>query len=78
MNLMQQQATEAAVTKVATLAQYVGSGGAVVFGLTTSEWSVLGIIIVAVLGFAVNWYYRAQHLRLAQEKRVQWDARGEQ
>jgi uncharacterized membrane protein len=78
---LHEQATEAAVTKAATAAQYVGSGGALVFGLTANQWSVLGIIagiVIALLGFLVNWYYRDQHLRLARAQRVLWDAAREE
>lgn len=43
--------------KASAAAMYGGSTGAVVFGLTSSEWSVVGIIVgivVAVAGLAVN------------------------
>ncbi len=68
---LQQQATEAMVTKAATTAQYTGSSTAVAFGMTGTEWSVVGVIgglVIALLGFAVNWYYRAQHLAVSKSR----------
>jgi len=74
---LQQHVTEAAVTKAATTAQYAGSSTAVAFGMTGTEWSVIGVVgglIVAILGFAVNWFYKERHYRLAQEKSRGWSA----
>jgi len=65
-----QRGTEAAVSKAATTATYAGSSGAVIFGLSTSEWSVVGVIgglIIAFLGFVVNVYFKRQHLLLAKK-----------
>jgi hypothetical protein len=76
---MSQQTTETGVTivsKTATVATYTGSAGAIasgmasdtVFGLTTTEWSVVGVIgglVIALLGFVVNIYYKRQHLLIA-------------
>lgn len=56
--------------KVATAAQYVGGGGAAIFGLTPSEWSVIGVIgglLIAALGYITSTWFKAQHLKLAQE-----------
>lgn len=75
------QAAEAMVTKAATTAQYAGSSGAVAFGLTGTEWSVVGVIgglVIAFLGFAVNWYYRDQHLKLAAAKAREWSPLGDE
>ena len=66
------------MTKTATAATYTGSAGAIVsgavsdtvFGMTTSEWSVIGVIgglVLAILGFAVNVYFKRQHLLIAQQ-----------
>lgn len=65
--------------KAATVATYTGSAGAIasgmasdtVFGLTTTQWSVVGVIgglVIALLGFAVNIYFKRQHLLIAQQK----------
>lgn len=64
--------------KLATAATYGGSAGAAasgmasdaVFGLTTSQWSAVGVIgglVIALLGFAVNIYFKRQHLLIAQK-----------
>lgn len=40
-----------------------------VFGLTTSEWSVIGVmggLVIAFLGFLANVYFKRQHLLIAQ------------
>ncbi len=75
---MTQQTTEGAAVmgKLATVATYGGAGGAIasglssetVFGLTTSEWTVVGVIggmIIGVLGLLVNAYFKRQHLLIA-------------
>lgn len=59
------------VTKTASAVTYGGSSGAVAFGLTANEWSVVGVIgglVIAFLGFAVNVYFKRQHLLIAQRK----------
>jgi hypothetical protein len=63
------EAASAAAIKVANLATYGGSGAAVVFGLTPSEWQVIGIIgglLTAVGGFLLSWWYKHQHLKIAK------------
>lgn len=58
-----------AAEKVANAAQYVGGGGAVIFGLTPSEWSVIGVIgglLFAAAGFLMTAWFKAQHLKLAK------------
>lgn len=63
------------MSKAATAITYGGAGGAIasgavdpVLGLSTSQWSVLGVVgglIIALLGFAVNVYFKRQHLLIA-------------
>lgn len=64
------------MSKVATAATYTGSAGAIasgmasdtVLGLTTSEWSVVGVIgglLIALLGLAVNIYFKRQYKLIA-------------
>lgn len=63
-----QTATEAVITKAATAATYGGAGGAVVFGLTPSEWSVIGVIgglLIALAGYLTNTWFKQQHLKIA-------------
>lgn len=65
------------MSKAATASTYTGSAGAIsagistVLGLTPSEWSVIGVIgglVIALLGFIVNIYFKRQHLLIAQRK----------
>lgn len=81
MQALPQQVTEVAAHKIASAVQVagtgiaVGSGSGLVFGLTPTEWSVVGIIgglAVAVIGVAaktcVDWYFQAQHLNIARAR----------
>lgn len=59
--------------KIATAAQYVGSGTAagsgLVFGLTAAEWSIIGVIgglLFAAAGYFTSTWFKAQHLKLAR------------
>lgn len=59
------------IEKVANAAIGGGSGVAVVFGLTPSEWSAIGVLgglLVAVAGLAVNVWFKWAHLSLARER----------
>ena len=56
------------IAKVATTAQYGGSGAAVYFGLTANEIAAFGGLIIAIIGLAVNIWYKHQHLKIAKEK----------
>ena len=56
------------VTKAATTAQYGGSASAVYFGLTANEIAAFGGLIIAIIGLAVNIWYKHQHLKIAKEK----------
>jgi hypothetical protein len=61
------------VEKASAVAMYGGSGGAIVFGLTPGEWSVVGVIagiVVAVIGLAINVIYKHAHYKLAKAKGV--------
>ena len=52
------------VEKASSIATYSGSGTALVFGLTPSEWSVIGVIdglVIALAGFVVGTTF--QYLR---------------
>jgi uncharacterized membrane protein len=56
------------VVKVATTAQYGGSASAVYFGLTANEIAAFGGLIIAIIGLAVNIWYKHQHLKIATQK----------
>lgn len=65
------QAGAAALQKAANAATYGGSGTAVFFGMTANEIAAIGGLIVAIVGLvvsqAMNWYFKAQHLKIARE-----------
>jgi hypothetical protein len=49
----------------------VVSGGIKYFGLSASEWTLVFAAVgavVAVAGFFVSWYYKAQALKLARQR----------
>jgi MFS superfamily sulfate permease-like transporter len=61
----QQQYAEQA-SDIATKVQYTGAGGAAFFGLTLNEVGVLVGIVIAILGFLVNWYYKHKSFLLRE------------
>lgn len=68
--MIQQQVTSVA-EKVAPYATFGGGGSALVFGLTPSEWSVIGVIgglVIGVAGWLTQVYFKRQHLKIAQER----------
>jgi len=56
------------VTNYATSAQYLGGGGALIFGLNLNEVGVVVGILVGVLGFFVNVYYRHRAQLMLEKK----------
>lgn len=54
------------VDKVAANVTYVGSGWAVIFGLSANEFAALVGAAVAVVGLLVNLWFKWQHLRIAR------------
>lgn len=46
---------------------YTASGGAVLFGLNAMEIAAYVGAVVAVATFLVNWYYKAQALRVQKK-----------
>lgn len=65
-------AAAATATKVAQTATFAGSGAAVFFGLTANELAAVGGLILGFLGLVANTaitiYFKAKHLKLAQEQ----------
>ena len=51
-----------------TAATYTASGSAVIFGVSANEFAAVAGVCVALLTFALNWYYKHQHLLLARER----------
>lgn len=66
--ITEQQQYADTVTQYATTAQYLGSGAAVLFGLTLNEWAALVGILVGIGGFIVNTYYKRESKRMEREK----------
>lgn len=67
------QETANTVTKVTTGAAYAGSTAPAIMGMSGEEWQVIGVVGSLILGFItwlgsmiVNWYFKREHLRLAQ------------
>lgn len=54
--------------RVATATSYIGAGTAVVGGLNFNEWLALGGLIVAILGFIYNVWYKERLLKVARQK----------
>ena len=65
-------AATATAAKVAQTATFAGSGAAVYFGLTANELAAVGGLILGFLGLVANTaitiYFKAKHLKLAQEQ----------
>lgn len=65
-------AIAALVHKAANAAEKGGAAVAVAGGLTATELAAFGGLVVAAIGMVVNagmnWYFKAQHLRLAREQ----------
>ena len=57
--------THSAATTAAT---YTASGSAIIFGLSANEFAAISGVCIALLTFALNWYYKQQHLKLARER----------
>ncbi len=57
--------THSATTTAIT---YTASGSAVLFGMSANEFAAVAGVCIALLTFALNWYYKAQHLRVARER----------
>lgn len=51
-----------------TAVTYAASGSAVIFGLSANEFAAVAGVCIALLTFALNWYYKRQHLALARAR----------
>lgn len=63
---MEKEAIEAATAAVATKSQYGGAAASVLGWMLSSEFTVIVGLLVAVGGFAVNWYYKARANKRAE------------
>lgn len=60
-----------AAASAASAAGKVSLGGGtamVIGGLTVNEWAMVGGLIVGLLGFAVQWYYRHREFKLRERE----------
>jgi uncharacterized membrane protein len=64
---MQHHETAQTVAEIATKAQYGGSAAATVFYFINQYAAAIGVVI-AVLGFVVNWYYKHKAHKLIEAK----------
>jgi len=51
-----------------SIASYSTSAAAVIFGLAANELAAYVGMACAVLTFAVNWYYKRQHLKIIEAR----------
>lgn len=50
-------------------ATYAVSGVMTILGLNFNQWMMFGGFVLGAATFAVNWYYKRQHLKLVTEMR---------
>lgn len=77
---MEKETVEAAIAAAASKTTYTGAGTAAVGWLMSSEFAVLSGLAFALIGVAVNWYYKAKADRryaLEHALRVELLRRGE-
>lgn len=66
--------------KIATAAQWTGTGGAMVFGLTPSEWSVIGVIgslLLGLLGYLTTAWFNHQRNQILRARAMPASEQGE-
>jgi hypothetical protein len=64
--------SEALISEAASRATYVGAATATIFGLSASEWQVLGVvsgIFIGLLGLAVNFYFQLRRLEAIEARK---------
>lgn len=71
-------AVASAASAVAPKATWAGAGGAAAGWALSSEALGLAGVLVAVIGAAVNWYFKAQEARITRRRQLAADARAEE
>lgn len=59
------------VTRTTTQAAYATAGVPVLAGFSADEWTAIGVVgglVLGLLTWIVNWYFKSQHLKLARER----------
>ena len=51
-----------------SIASYASSGALVIFGMTANDVGVLLGMVLAILTFGINWYYKYKHLKIIEQK----------
>jgi cytochrome c biogenesis protein CcdA len=59
------------MAKTSTFVIYGGSGASILGALTPGDWQIIGVvggILLGLAGFAVNVWFKWQHLKLARDR----------
>lgn len=71
---VQEAVAGAAIQKTAVVAQYGGSVGAVIFGMTANEFAAIAGVLIGVVGLVANIgvtvYFKYQHLKLERQRQA--------
>lgn len=51
-----------------SIASYASSGALVISGMTANDFAVLLGMVLAILTFGINWYYKYKHLKIIEQK----------
>ena len=54
--------------EIASRVTYSTAGGTFVAGISLNEWAAIVGMIATIGAFCLTWYYKAQHLKLAQRR----------
>ncbi len=63
---MKQEIAEA-LGNGASKVQYTGAGAAIAFGLTANEVAALGGLVIAIIGYVTNLYYKRKNSKLLED-----------
>lgn len=66
---MKQESVQHVAEVTSTPMTYLASAGTILAGLTLDEWQAIGVaggLILGTLTFAVNWWYKHKHYKLAR------------
>lgn len=63
-----QQTAETVAAKAASVAQYGGGSVAFLGGMTANEIAAVGGLVIGLIGYFTNLWFKAQHLKIARER----------
>lgn len=55
------------VADIASKATYTSASATIYAGFELNEWAIIIGIVATILTLGMNWYYKAQHLRLSEK-----------